>query len=129
MENLPPIVQPGACGADTGRQSAQSEDHVNLEKSNADPNRLASDTPKAATATGDVKGPPTGSPAFAQHLPQPGQQQEAPKQTFTAPQAASEETKRSDFASMSSKDCAKKAILDATKEAAISSALAMHKGD
>ena len=129
MENVTPIVQPGASAADAGQQSSQSEEQVTSEKSNADPNRPAGDAPNTATATGDVKGPPKGSPSFAQQLHQQGQQQEAPKPNIAAPQAASDETKRADFQNMSSKDCVKKAILNASKEAAISSALAMHKGD
>ena len=48
---------------------------------------------------------------------------------FNSPQAAAEEVKRTDFAGMSSKDCAKKVILEATKEAAVQSAMAMHEGD
>ena len=120
-------------GAGTVESGQDSPQQANAQKgtSTADPTRSAIDTPHAAGASGANVGPPVELPSFvaAQRQLQEQAQAGKPQTPFSSPQAAADEAKRTDFAAMSSVDCAKQVILEAAKSAVVESSLAMHGGD
>ena len=120
MASEPPKVDAGT--VESGQPSAQQA-NAQSGNPNADPNQSAAEVPNAASASGDKSGPPVELPAFAAHRQQQEQVQAGKLKTpFSTPQAAADEAKKTDFASMSSVDCAKRVILEATKAAVVESA-------
>ena len=128
MASEPPKT--GAGAVEPGQDSTQQA-NAQAGIPTADPNRPATGTPIAAGASGANDGPPAELPSFAAAQRQLQEQAQAgkPETPFSSPTAAADEAKRTDFAAMTSVDCAKKVILEATKTAVVESALAMHGGD
>ena len=129
MTSEPPKTDAGT--VESGQPSTQNAENATKGTTTADPNKAATVSPNAAaSASGDV-GPPVDLPAFAaqRQVLQERAQAEQPKTPLASATAAADEAKKTDFASMSSVDCAKKVILEATKEAVVASALALHGGD
>ena len=128
MTSEPPKTDAGTVESD---QPSTQQANAQTGSPNADPNRPATGTPTAAGASGANDGPPVELPSFAAAQRQLQEQAQAgkPQTPFSTPHAAAEEVKRTDFAAMSSVDCTKRVILEATKTAVVESALAMHGGD
>ena len=127
-------AEPPKTGAGSSDQPSSQQANAQNGTPTADPTSgSASGKPIAAGASGANVGPPAELPSFAAAQRQLQEQAQAGKQKpetpFSSPTAAADEVKRTDFASMSSVDCAKTVILEATKTAVVESALAMHGGD